>query len=139
MQLTSYLSFDGNCADAFAFYHACLGGELEAMPYAGSPMADEMPAVMQDRIMHVSLSNGEFFLMGCDVPPSVYQAPQGMQVALQCDDLEEAQRRFDSLSADGQISMPLQATFWSTGFAMFTDRFGIQWMINCTCALDTQA
>ncbi|MEH6567284.1 MAG: VOC family protein [Halopseudomonas sp.] len=136
MQLTPYVSFAGNCAEAFAFYHACLGGKLEAMPYAGSPMADEMPAEMHDRIMHVTLSDGEFFLMGCDAPPAMYQQPQGMQIALQCDDLDKAQTFFDALSAGGNVGMPLQPTFWSSGFAMFTDRFGIQWMINCTCALD---
>jgi PhnB protein len=27
--------------------------------------------------------------------------------------------------------MPIQQTFWADRFGMFTDRFGIPWMINC--------
>jgi len=37
----------------------------------------------------------------------------------------------DSLSENGNVTMPLQQTFWASRFGMFTDRFGIPWMINC--------
>jgi PhnB protein len=47
------------------------------------------------------------------------------------DDLAKAETVFGRLSEGGQVMMALQKTFWARGFAMFTDRFGTPWMINC--------
>lgn len=53
-----------------------------------------------------------------------------MHINLEPDNLEEAQRLFTALSAQGEIEMPLQEMFWGGYYAGFTDRFGINWMIN---------
>ena len=37
---------------------------------------------------------------------------------------------FDALSKGGEVTMPLEETFWSPGYGMFTDKFGTPWMIN---------
>jgi uncharacterized glyoxalase superfamily protein PhnB len=38
---------------------------------------------------------------------------------------------FRWLAKDGRVVMPLEKTFWSAGFGMLVDRFGVPWLINC--------
>ena len=68
--------------------------------------------------------------MGSDAPPDRYQQPKGISVALQIKDVKEAERVFHALSENGTITMPMQETFFAARFGMFTDQFGIPWMIN---------
>lgn len=70
--------------------------------------------------------------MASDSPPDYYQGkPQGISVSLQIDDVAEAERKFNALIDGGTVTMPFGRTFWSKGFGMGVDRFGIPWMINC--------
>jgi PhnB protein len=133
MKLNPYLNFNGQCEAAFKFYEQCLGGRIEGMMTHGdSPMADQTPAAMRDRIMHVSMRVGDQVLMGSDSPPEYYQQPQGLYVTINIDDPAEAERIFHALAEGGTVQMPLEKTFWAERFAMFVDRFGTPWMINCT-------
>jgi PhnB protein len=135
MPLNPYLSFDGNCQEAFAFYHQCLGGEIEAMiAHAGTPAEEHVPPEWKDKIMHARLNLGDGVLMGGDAPPGMYQPPKGISVALQIKDPAQADKIYAALSEGGSITMPIGETFWAVRFAMFVDRFGIPWMINCEAA-----
>jgi PhnB protein len=72
--------------------------------------------------------------MGTDAPAEMgfkVQAGNNMHISIEPDSREEARQLFDALSAGGTISMPLQEMFWGAFFGSFTDRFGINWMINC--------
>jgi len=51
-------------------------------------------------------------------------------LSLNCSSTEEAEKFFAGLSAGGKIEMPIQQTFWAERFGMFTDKFGMKWMIN---------
>jgi PhnB protein len=132
MQMTTYLSFNGQCEAAFKLYEEQLGGKLGPIfRYAGSPMANQVPADWQDKIMHGSLTVGEQVLMGGDVAPDRYEAPRGFSLSLQTPDAAEAERVFHALAKDGKVTMPLEKTFWAERFGMLVDRFGIPWLINC--------
>ena len=132
MQMTTYLSFNGQCEAAFKFYEQCLGGQLGAIfRYAGSPMADQVPADWQDKVMHGSLTVGDLVLMGGDVAPDRYEEPKGFSLSIQIDSTSEAERIFHELARDGTVTMPLGKTFWAARFGMVVDRFGIPWLINC--------
>jgi PhnB protein len=135
MRVNSYLTFNGNCESAFKFYEKCLGGKIQAMmPHEGTPMASHVPENWRNKILHAAMSLGDELLMGSDAPPDHYQKPQGFSVTLNVNDTAESERIFRELSQDGSIQMPLQETFWAKRFGMFTDRFGIPWMINCASA-----
>jgi PhnB protein len=126
-----YLSFNGNCRQAFEFYEACLRGKIQMIMTNGeSPMAAKTPPDQLDRIMHVSLAWDGHTLAGADAPPQYYSKPQGFSIALNVKEIPEAERIFNALSEGGAVQMPLQATFWAQRFGMFVDRFGIPWMIN---------
>lgn len=130
--LNAYLNFDGNCAEAFGFYERCLGGRIEMLMTNGeSPMKDQTPPEHRNRVMHVRLRVGNDVLMGSDCPPNQYSAPHGFCVSISAPTRADAERLFNGLSADGKVTMPFQKTFWSEGFGMTIDRFGIPWMVNC--------
>ena len=132
MQMTTYLSFSGECEAAFKFYEECLGGRLgEIFRYAGSPMAEQVPADWQNKVMHGSLTIGEHVLMGGDVAPDRYEKPKGFSLSLQMTSTTQAERVFQLLAKDGTVVMPLEKTFWAARFGMLVDRYGIPWLINC--------
>ncbi len=53
-----------------------------------------------------------------------------ISVSIDAESEEEAKRLFDGLSAEGKVTMPMEKTFWDAYFGMFTDKFGINWMVN---------
>jgi PhnB protein len=132
MQLNPYLTFNGQCEDAFKFYEKCLGGKIEAMmTHAGTPAEQHVPPEWRNKILHARLTVGDQALMGSDAPPGRYEQPQGFSVSLNINDPREAERIFRALSENGKVQMPLQQTFWAERFGMCADRFGIPWMVNC--------
>jgi PhnB protein len=133
MRITPYLSFDGNCAEAFRFYESCLRGKIEnLLTWETMPEKDraQMPGIDLNRIMHASLTVGDQAILGADAPQGATK-PAGFCVCISLKDMAEGKRVFDELSAGGSVQMPFSPTFWSPGFGMATDRFGIPWMINC--------
>ncbi|HEX7047395.1 MAG TPA: VOC family protein [Gammaproteobacteria bacterium] len=131
MRMTPYLGFDGNCREAFEFYAKTFGGKVEMMlTYGGSPMGEDMPAEAHDRIMHACVVAEDALLMGGDAPPGKHEAPKGIMVALEIDDIAKAERVFNALAERGTVTMPFEDTFWVERFGMVTDRFGIPWGIN---------
>ena len=132
MQMSPYLSFNGQCEAAFTRYAQCLDGHVGAIfRYAGSPMADQVPADWQDKVMHGSVTVADHVLMGGDVAPDRYEEPKGFSLSLQIPSATDAERIFRDLSEDGRVVMPLEKTFWAERFGMLVDRFGIPWLINC--------
>ncbi len=133
MQLSPYLFFADTCEAAFRFYQQCLGGEIVTMMNHGeSPIAGQTPLERHRTILHarLDLPDGQV-LMGSDAPPEFRRENGGFSLSLGVKQLAEAERLYQALSQGGTVTMPLQPTFWSAGFAMLTDRFGTPWMINC--------
>ena len=100
------------------------------MTWGESPMADQVPSEWRDKIVHASLIVGETSLLASDAPPAQYEAPKGISVTIHIKDVAEAERVFKALAENGTVQMPFEQTFWSAGFGMCVDRFGIPWMIN---------
>ncbi|MGU2528598.1 VOC family protein, partial [Pseudomonas aeruginosa] len=118
---------------AFSCYHQHLGGTLEAMlPFGDSPECGDIPADWKDKIMHARLVVGSFALMASDNHPAYpYEGIKGCSISLNVDSKAEAERLFTALAEGGSVQMPLGPTFWAASFGMFTDRFGVAWMVNC--------
>jgi PhnB protein len=136
MQLIAHLNFNGNCEAAFNFYAETLGAKITIMMRLGeSPMGEQTPAEMKDKILHASLeAPGGAVLMGADHPEGKKVQPTGFCVSLQVTDVAEAERIFQRLSEGGQVRMAFQKTFWSPGFGICIDKFEVPWMVNCTPA-----
>jgi PhnB protein len=129
-----YLNFSGNCDEAFNFYRSVFGGEFSTqMRFKEVPPEAQMHTTEGEKTMHVALPIGQgTVLMGSDRPAAMGPVTTGdyASLSITTDSEAEATRVFNGLSAGGQVTMPLEKTFWGSYFGMFTDRFGIQWMVS---------
>lgn len=132
-----YLNFDGNCEEAFNFYKSVFGGEFsyigrykEMPPVEGKPLSQEDA----EKIMHVGLPvSTETVLMGSDTGgewAASFKQGNNFGISINTDSKDEADRLFNGLSAGGTVTMPMNATFWGDYFGMFTDKFGVNWMVS---------
>lgn len=132
-----YLTFNGNCEEAFLFYQSVFGGEF---PYIGKfkdmpqEEGNKMDPAMAEKIMHVSLPiSKETCIMGSDTGgewASSYKEGNNFSISINASSKEEADRLFKGLSAGGNVTMPMDNTFWGDYFGMWTDKFGINWMMS---------
>ncbi|MBI1890504.1 MAG: VOC family protein [Burkholderiales bacterium] len=131
--LNAYLMFNGTCAEAMRFYESALGGKIETMTTAGeSPMGSQLVPEAAKLIIHARLALPGGVLMASDwMADQAYESMKGFALSLNYSTADECKRVYDALSEGGQVTMPLQKTFWSDAFAMLVDRFGTPWMINC--------
>lgn len=130
MKIKPHLQFRGQCKEAFELYRRILGGKLFMMSHAESPTAGDVPVDWRDKIVHATLTVRDTELAGADVRPGQYQRPLGFSVLVSVPDDKEGARVFASLSPGGQIQLPFQETFWSSGFGALVDRFGTPWEVT---------
>jgi PhnB protein len=130
----AYLIFNGNCRQAMEFYAKSLGADLQLMTYGQGPSGGpgcEIPEHAKDKIMHAHLQKGTAVLMASDGrPDQPATIGNNLWVSLDCENLQEIEKAFSALSDGASITMPLQGTFWAARFAMLTDKFGTNWMLN---------
>lgn len=135
-----YLNFDGNCEEAFNFYQSVFGGEFSYLGrFKDMPVQEggaSCTPEIGEKIMHVSLPiSKETSIMGSDVGgvwASSFVSGNNFSIFVTSTSKEEADRLFSGLSSGGQVTMPLDNTFWGDYFGMFTDKFGVNWMISFT-------
>ena len=131
MKFTPYLTFDGTCEAAMNLYVEIFGAKIVFMQKFGdAPESEGMPPNSADRIMHAHLDLGGSSLMASDSWGEEV-THSGMSVQMGYDTVEEARRVFEALSEGGNVVMDFQPTFWSAGFGIVNDRFGVPWLINC--------
>lgn len=136
--ISPYLTFAGNCEEAFLFYKSVFGGEFQYLgrfnempPMEGQPPMSEADGKL---IMHVSLPiSKETILMGSDSSEAFGHATvmgNNFSISINAASTADADRLFNGLSKGGNVTMPLEKTFWGAYFGMLVDKFGIQWMVN---------
>ncbi|ESU27017.1 hypothetical protein FLJC2902T_23580 [Flavobacterium limnosediminis JC2902] len=129
-----YITFNGTCEEAFNFYKSVFGGDFAYIgKFKDMPSEYPMAESEKEKIMHVSLPIGNTVLMGSDAAEGFggdYKEGNNITVSINTDSEEEATRIFNGLSTGGKVGMPLNKTFWGAYFGMFTDKFGINWMVN---------
>jgi PhnB protein len=136
-----YLNFPRNTEEAFNFYKEVFGGEFEGgvARMGDVPMMEGQPPIAEEDknlVMHVCLPIfSNFKLMGTDAPESMGFAVKmgnNQYINLLTDTRAETEALFAGLSEGGKIDMPLQDMFWGDYFGSLTDKFGVQWMFNCS-------
>lgn len=136
--INPYLTFNGNCEEAFNFYKQVFGGKFSYLGrFKEMPPAENQPPVPEsegDKIMHVSLPiSKETILMGSDSSEAFGQATvpgNNFSVSISAPSTQKADVLFRGLASGGQVTMPMNKTFWGSYFGMLKDKFGIQWMIS---------
>jgi PhnB protein len=138
MHLEPYLFFDGKCEEALAFYVAAFGGEVTSlMRFEGTPMAEEMLPEARVKVMHATFKSPTFAFMGSDSNRATEGTGSRVALSLWSKEMAEGQRIFDTLSEGGVVAMPYGKMFWGAMLGMLTDRYGIDWMINCELPVAT--
>jgi len=133
MELEPYLFIQGGkCEEALNFYKGLFGGEITGiMRWSDGPPEMEMPADMGNRIMHSNFKSDSIKFMASDARPTTQYGDGPISLSLSMTDQAEAKRLYDGLAKGGKPEMPLENTFWGALFGMVTDKYGIDWMINC--------
>jgi PhnB protein len=130
MQVQSYLFFDGRCEEAIDFYKKTLGAEVGMlMRWKDSPDKSMCTPSNENKVMHASLKIGETRVMASDGRNTGNPEFKGFALSVNAKDEADADRLFNSLSAGGNVMMPLGKTFFSSRFGMATDKFGVNWMV----------
>ena len=134
--INPYLTFKGNCEEAFNHYKSVFGGEFTYLGRFGEMPPQEgksMPEEDANKIMHVSLPIGSNQLMGSDTGGEWAAHTiigNNYSVSVSTDTKEDADRIFNGLAEGGNVTMPMADTFWGDYFGMCTDKFGINWMMS---------
>ena len=130
MQIQPYLFFDGRCDEALAFYQKALGATVEMlMRFKENPSPAANPPGSDDKVMHSCIRIGDAAVMASDGNCAGKPSFQGFSLSLTAKDVPEANRLFAALGEGGQVQMPFAQTFFSPGFGMVADRFGVSWMV----------
>ncbi len=133
INLTPFLLFDGNCAEAMTFYKSCLGGELTITKVSDMPMKDQMPPEQHHKVAHAHLKSGAIEFSATDWLHATRRPKQGNTVAMYINGGTYPQLReiFDKLSegADKALLDDLRdLPFGSYGH--LADKYGVHWFFQ---------
>lgn len=141
-RVSTYLNFTNNTEEAFNFYRSVFGGEFGGQGiarFSDIPPADGMPKLAdadKNLIMHIELAIlGGHVIMGTDAPESMgfkVNFGNNVYINLEPDTRTETKKLYEALSAGGKVTMELQDMFWGAYYGSCTDKFGVQWMFNCS-------
>lgn len=137
-KINPHILFKGNTEEAFQFYKSVFGGDFAMITRMKDLPNDPNNPVSENesnKIMNIALPIGKSnILMGSDVAEQFmdHELVTGNRytIAISAESKEEAEKIYNGLSVDGFIEIPLSESPWGSFFGMFTDKFGIQWMID---------
>lgn len=133
--INPYINFNGNAEEAFNFYKSVFGGEFGPIVRFKDIASAEFPVSEKEaeKIMRITLPIGSTILIANDVPEAMDRVSENenrSKIAVVADSKEEAERIFNELSAGGAVEMPMGESPWGTHFAMFRDKYGIEWTVE---------
>ncbi len=133
--INPYINFNGNAEEAFTFYKSVFGGEFGKVIRFKDLSSPEFPIPENDanKIMQITLPIGKNILIANDVPESmgpVNENENRSKIAISADSREEAEKLFNGLSEGGTVEMPIGESPWGSYFAMFRDKYGIEWTVE---------
>jgi PhnB protein len=131
MFVQPYLSFEGRAEEAIEFYKKAVGAKVTMMMRnKESPeQAPGMPPNSGDKIMHCAMTIGDSVVMATDGSMSGNPKFGGISLTINADSDAEAKKLFNNLADGGQVTLPLNKTFFASSFGMVADKFGVHWMI----------
>lgn len=140
-RVNTYLNFQGETEEAFAFYAKVFGTEVTMLSrYSDVPAVGpaELPADEQDLVMHAELPIiAGHVLMATDMLGSMgheTRVGNNTTLCLDVDNRDEADRLYDALSEGGSEGSPMADMPWGAYWGVILDHYGIRWMVNHTAA-----
>lgn len=134
-RINPWINFNGNAEEAFTFYKSVFGGDFTKILRFKDLSSPESPVPDKEanKIMYIALSIGQNILIGNDVPESMGRVNENenrSKISISAESKEQADALFNGLSVGGTVEMPIGDSPWGTYFAMFRDKFGIEWMVE---------
>jgi len=133
--INPYINFNGNAEEAFNFYKSVFGGEFASvvrfkdLEGAGAHVSEGDA----DKIMRIELPIGGNRLIANDVPEAMGRVSENenrSKIAISAETKEKADKLFNGLSVGGIVEMPMDESPWGTYFAVFRDKYGIEWTVE---------
>lgn len=132
MEIRPYLSFKGECQEAIEIYQRAFKTEaLEIMRFSDMPPNPEnpmkFPESQKNWVLQATIPFGDNFIRMSDSIGELNDASTdriGIVVEASVDVVRNA---FDILAEEGNVSMPLQETFFSPAYGIVYDKYGIMW------------
>jgi PhnB protein len=133
--INPYINFNGNAEEAFTFYKSVFGGEFTKITRFKEISTPEFPIPEKEanKIFYIALPIGKNILIANDVPESLGRVNENenrSKISVTAESKEEAERIFNGLSAGGTVEMPMEESPWGSYFAMFRDKYGIEWTVE---------
>lgn len=142
MALIPYLNFNGNAKEAILYYTEAFKLEAPEIMYFKEMPADQNFPINKENgelVMHGSIQiEGEKIMFSDTIEEMGGPVKFGDNLAIMYNskDLEVLKERFTCLSEGGKVTMPFCETFWSKGYGMLIDKFGISWQFNLDEEID---
>lgn len=133
--INPHINFNGNAEEAFTFYKSIFGGTFATVIRFKDISSAEYPVPKheENKIMHIALPIGPNMLMANDVPESmgsVNENENRSKISINAETREEAEKLFSGLSEGGSVEVPFDNNAEGSYFAMFRDKYGIEWMVQ---------
>jgi len=123
MKLSNYLFFRDGCEAALEFYTQCGFGSVSLLVRHG-------PGSMQGKVMHAAFSGPGVHFFASDNEDA--EPMRGSAMMFELGSREQTEQLFQRLAPDGRVTTPLGVQPWGDFYGKLTDRFGVQWMFNCS-------
>ena len=132
MKLQAYLAFNGNCLEALHFYGAILNAKIQdKITYKDKKI--DVPNSYREKLQHAVLKGKGVYIMAYDAAPDTpLSYGNNIHLSVDVDDKDQAATLFHKLQEQGTVHHKFREREWGY-FGRCTDKFGINWMVNCNC------
>lgn len=135
MQIACYLTFNGNCGEAMAFYKDCFGGQLSIQYLSQTPQGKDLPKKMRSCVLHALLQNDKFVLMGTDIVGEAgLHKGNAISFCIDCKSQRAVEKYYVKLSMGGEAAHPLKVNHWGIMHGELIDKYGHHWILSCKTA-----
>lgn len=117
-----FITFSGNCRQAFTSYHACFGGDLQMETFE-----QEVEGFLEKPVVKAVLTSSKLVLYGSDmVHNEGRRIGNYMAVLVSCASEQERLHYLEQLCVESSNHQPIS----NTGQALveMVDRFDVRWM-----------
>ena len=130
MNIQAYLAFNGNCQEALNFYADLFEAKIQNRQTYEDKKID-IPSSYRNKLQHAELTGKGVRFMAYDASPDT-PLNHGNQIhmSIDHDDISKAEDLFEKLSQGGQVHHTFREREWGH-FGRCTDKYGINWMVNC--------
>ncbi len=131
LSTVTHLNLRGDARAALEHYRTVFGGQLTVVTYRDAHAVQD-PAEADHVMWGQVVSPDGFHVMAYDVPAAQPWEPgqNAYFVSVRSTSADEIAERWERLSADATVVVPLAPAGWAPLYGMLRDRFGVTWVLD---------